>query len=274
MLHNPRTWEVFGFDCRLIDTKYRIIYANLCSVTGFCPFILFSISQHSGTERAFTGREDESMNADRSVNIILLNLMVVLSFFIICVLVPLNTLCADQYGPKPHRFYFGLFLAGFSWEERIVEFNDGRTVDLQNDAGFGGSIGFKPHRNLLIRFDLAYFSRLIGHSYMNGRKLGTLTKHTGNGHFTLSLLLNLTSGPVVPYVGGGAGWIEVPSDEGVSFSLNPMIQGGISYYVNKNVAISIDIKHLRGSLDDTVDDAVGAWTYYAGVHTLVPPIRE
>lgn len=185
-----------------------------------------------------------------------------LVFFLFIVFNSSDIACAEEANSKlPHSWYAGLFGAGFSWEKSEVQFNNGRKVEMDNDFGYGVSLGYGFNDALSLQFDFTYFARLFP---KESELLREIFGEDG-GYFTLSLLLHHTLGRLVPYIGGGVGFMEVPSDKGTNIGFSPAIQGGFLLFVSQPVAISTDLKHLWGILNNAEDNTIGAWTYSLGI---------
>jgi opacity protein-like surface antigen len=113
--------------------------------------------------------------------------------------------------------YVGLSVSGFNWTAGSVEFNDGYVCNLGDDTGIDVTLGHRISQWLSLQIDVTLYPRLHPSTSDAWAEDGShrirapdrVTNEDG-GFLSVSLLLHKPWGQVLPYIGGGAGAMEVP----------------------------------------------------------------
>jgi hypothetical protein len=176
----------------------------------------------------------------------------------------------------PHSLYMSVSGGSFEWQKSSVSFHESdpwgeetSESNFRDGEGVCGVIGVRFMDYVSLQLDFGIFPHLFPETELFEDALGE-----DGGYIGLAPLLHFPIYRFLPYVGAGAGIMEVPDVSGTRIGFAPWVQGGILFFpfpfpVLEYFALSADVKYLWGFLDHSDDPTIGAVVYSFGVQVTL-----
>jgi len=151
------------------------------------------------------------------------------------------------------EFYGGTFSTDLGGKTFVLD--EDRTIVTQGDDGdiFGLRLGYNFNRHIGMELNAAYSTAQYDAILFDAGEHVSKDETTGLFITDLDLVLHLLKGPIVPFLAAGGGIMGTVDQSPFTYNYG----GGVKVFLTKQLAIRVDYREYRGTLDDDLDEIFG-----------------